>query len=75
METISKRLKSTLQKEMEIDKIYKNEEIRRLIFEKTGMRYRADYMEMRGAQPTDRKEKKEKKVTTSPASLKGATEQ
>ena len=45
METISKRLKSTLQKEMEIDKIYKNEEIRRLIFEKTGMRYGADYME------------------------------
>jgi len=45
LETISKRLKSTLQKEMEIDKIYKNEEIRRLIFEKTGMRYGADYME------------------------------
>lgn len=45
METISRRLKSTLRNEMEKDRVYTNDEIRRLIYEKTGMRYGADYME------------------------------
>ena len=45
METISKRLKSTLRKEMERNRIYSNDEIRQLIYEKTGMKYGVDYME------------------------------
>lgn len=45
METISKRLKNTLRKEMERNKVYSNEEIRQLIYEKAGMKYGVDYME------------------------------
>lgn len=45
MGAISKRLKDTLQKEMEYGKIYSTDEIRDLIYERTGMKYGADYME------------------------------
>lgn len=45
MDTISKRLKDTLRGVMQEDMIYSNEDFRRLIYEKTGMAYKSDYME------------------------------
>ena len=40
MDTVSRRLKDVVRSEMQEDKIYNNEEIRQLIYEKTGMRYK-----------------------------------
>lgn len=45
MDTISRRLKDTLRNTMQDDKIYSNEDIRQLIYEKKGLKYKEDYLE------------------------------
>lgn len=45
MDTISGRLKDTLRNAMQDDKIYSNEDIRQLIYEKKGLKYKEDYLE------------------------------
>ena len=42
MDTVSRRLKDVVRSAMQEDKIYNNEEIRQLIYEKTGMRYKEE---------------------------------
>ena len=45
MDTISKRLKDAVRSSMQENRIYTTEDVRQLIFEKTGMRYKAEYRE------------------------------
>lgn len=45
MDTISKRLKDAVRASMQEDRVYSNENFRQLIYERTGMKYKVDYLE------------------------------